>query len=106
MSKAKSILPKTPSPATPQKPQLSEADQRVWIGSTIGSCGIHLERVAEKLHELAMMLYDVNNSAPMGESDDIVAGVERILDGLGTDIAKVGADCKDLERIAKVRGIK
>jgi hypothetical protein len=95
-----------PQPATPQKPPLSEADKKVSVAHTMGSCGEHLEKVAEKIHQMAMMLYDVNDEAPMGESNDIVAGVDRILDGLGTDIAKVGTDLKDLERIANARGYK
>jgi hypothetical protein len=87
------------------KPVLSEADQKVWIGSTTGSCGKHLETVAEQLHQLAMMLYHINDRCLPSETDDIVAGVERILDGLGTDVASVGEDLKDLERIAHGRGI-
>jgi hypothetical protein len=89
----------------PKDSPLSEADQKVWIGSTTGSCGKHLEKVAEKLHQLSMMLYDINDEGVLAESVDIVAGVGRILDGLGTDIAKVGEDLVDLKRIAHARGI-
>lgn len=104
MSKAKTIVSKPATPAT-TKPALSPEDQKVWVGSTLGSLGDRTAELAVHLEDLGTLLYEREQTTCFGDNDLVLQAASTLLNQFSQDIKGIAKEMQDLGRIAEARGV-